>query len=62
MAIGTRLRMLSERVTKESEKIFELYDVDIKSKWYPVIYTLFDTEESKTVTQIANEIGTLTYL
>lgn len=57
MAIGTRLRMLSERVTKESEKIFNLYHVDIKPKWYPIVFTLLQDDEPKTVTSIASEIG-----
>lgn len=56
MALGTRLRILSEKVTKESEKIFELYNVDIKPKWYPIVYTLLN-DQSRTVTQIAEEIG-----
>jgi len=57
MAIGTRLRMLSERVTSEAERIYDLYDVDIKMKWYPVVFSLLEDKEVKTVTQIANEIG-----
>lgn len=55
MALGTRLRMLSEKVTKESEKIFALYDVDIKPKWYPVVYSLLE-ENPKTITKIAKDI------
>lgn len=57
MAIGTRLRMLSERLAKDAEKMFELYNVDIKQKWYPVVFALLEDENSKTVTEIANEIG-----
>lgn len=57
MAIGTRLRMLSEKVIKESEKIYGLYDVDLKPKWFPVIYLIRESNEPKTITQIANEIG-----
>merc|ERR1711941_258838 len=56
MALGTRLRILSEKVTKESEKIFELYNVNIKPKWYPIVYILLNNE-SRTVTQIAEEIS-----
>ena len=56
MAIGTRMRMLSERITKESEQIFALYNIDIKPKWYPVVFSLL-TEETKTVTTLAQEIG-----
>lgn len=57
MAIGTRLRMLSERVGKDAEKICALYNVDIKPKWYPVVYVLMNDIHGKTVTQIASEIG-----
>lgn len=57
MAIGTRLRMLSERLAKDAEKMMALYDIDIKLKWYPVIFELIEDENPKTVTQIANEIG-----
>lgn len=57
MAIGTRLRMLSERVGKDAVKMCELYNVDIKHKWYPVMYILMHDDSGKTVTEIANEIG-----
>jgi len=57
MAIGTRLRLLSERLAEDAEKIFELYQVDIKPKWYPVVFSLIQDDDPKTVTQIANEIG-----
>ena len=57
MAIGTRLRMLSERLAKDAEKMMALYDIDIKLKWYPVIFELIEDENPKTVTEIANEIG-----
>jgi len=56
MAIGSRLRMISQRINNDALKIFKLYGVDIKPKWYPVVYTLLDGQ-SKTVTSIANEIG-----
>ena len=57
MSIGTRLRMLSNRVTKESEKIFGLYKVGLKPKWYPVFFVLCQKESIKTITEIAAEIG-----
>lgn len=57
MAIATRLRLLSERMTKESEKIFHFYGVDIKPKWYPVFYSLSQEPFSKSITTIAKEIG-----
>ena len=56
MAISSRLRMLSERMTKQSVKIYELYGVSLQPKWFPVFYILSKGEE-KTITGIAKEIG-----
>ncbi len=56
MAIGTRLRMLSEKMTEDASKIYEMYNVDLKPKWFPVFYVLSQNEE-KPITIIANEIG-----
>ena len=35
MAIGSRLRMLTDKVTADASQIYQLYDVDIKPKWFP---------------------------
>ncbi|WP_024770304.1 bifunctional helix-turn-helix transcriptional regulator/GNAT family N-acetyltransferase [Aquimarina macrocephali] len=56
IAIGTRLRMLSEKMTEDATKIYEMYDVDLKPKWFPVFYVLSQNSE-KSITAIANEIG-----
>jgi len=56
MAIGSRLRMLTDRITSDAADIYHLYGVDIKPKWFPVLYTLSEGE-SKTITGIAKEIG-----
>lgn len=56
IAIGTRLRMLSEKMTEDATKIYEMYDVDLKPKWFPVFYVLSQNGE-KSITAIANEIG-----
>lgn len=56
MAIGSRLRMLTDRITTDAAGIYQLYGVDIKSKWFPVLYALSGGEE-KTITGIAKEIG-----
>ncbi len=56
MAIATRMRMLSERMTKDAEKICNLYNVDIKLKWYPVFFVLKQSDTPLTVTQIAEQI------
>lgn len=56
MAIGSRLRVLTETLTRDAASIYGLYGVDIKPKWFPVFYSLTD-EQPKSVTNIAKEIG-----
>lgn len=56
MAIGSRLRVLTETLTRDAASIYGLYGVDIKPKWFPVFYSLTD-ERPKSVTAIAKEIG-----
>jgi DNA-binding MarR family transcriptional regulator/N-acetylglutamate synthase-like GNAT family acetyltransferase len=56
MAIGSRLRVLTETLTRDAASIYGLYGVDIKPKWFPVFYSLTD-ELPKSVTAIAREIG-----
>lgn len=56
MAIGSRLRMLTDTITKDASAIYALYGIDFKPKWFPVFYVLAD-EQPKSVTVIAKEIG-----
>jgi DNA-binding MarR family transcriptional regulator/N-acetylglutamate synthase-like GNAT family acetyltransferase len=56
MALGSRLRRLSEEMTEQAAGIYDLYQVDLQPKWFPVFYSLSPTEE-KSITDIAREIG-----
>lgn len=56
VALGSRLRRLSETVTEQAAQVYELYHVDMKPKWFPVYYALADGGQ-KSITQIALEIG-----
>lgn len=56
VAIGSRLRVLTETLTRDASDIYGLYGVDIKPKWFPVFYSLVDGQP-KSVTFIAKEIG-----
>lgn len=56
MAIGSRLRMLTETITEDAAGIYRLYGVDLQPKWFPVFYVL-SRNEWGTVTEIAREIG-----
>src|SRR5882757_3179238 len=56
MALGSRLRRLSEQMTEQAAAIYDLYQVDLQPKWFPVFYSLSPTDE-KSITDIAREIG-----
>ncbi|WP_394674322.1 GNAT family N-acetyltransferase [uncultured Chryseobacterium sp.] len=56
MALGSRLRLLTAKVTEDSSRIYELYQVAFSPKWFPVFFILYE-EGSKTITEIAELIG-----
>lgn len=56
LALGSRLRMLTERITDDAAHIYKLYDVELQPKWFPVFYVL-SQGEPRTITTIAREIG-----
>jgi N-acetylglutamate synthase-like GNAT family acetyltransferase/DNA-binding MarR family transcriptional regulator len=57
MALGSRLRYLSTKVTEDAEKIYKAYETQLKPKWFPVFYLLSNQEKGKPITSIANAIG-----
>ena len=56
VAIGSRLRMLTDKVTEDAANIYKLYDIDMQPKWFPVFYSLIGAE-GKTITELAKGIG-----
>ena len=56
LALGSRLRRLSETFTAEAAQVFALYDVELDPKWFPVFYALSNRGEAS-VSVIAREIG-----
>ena len=56
MALGSRLRLLTSRITEDAARIYELYDADFSPKWFPVFFALWENGET-TITAIADEIG-----
>jgi GNAT superfamily N-acetyltransferase/Mn-dependent DtxR family transcriptional regulator len=56
MALGSRLRRLSETLTEQASQVYQLYNIDMQPKWFPVFYTLSDGH-TKSIVQIAREIG-----
>ena len=45
MAIGSRLRRVSELITEDARRLYELYGVGLQPKWWPVFHVL-SSEES----------------
>lgn len=56
MAMGSRLRLLTNKVTEDAAQIYELYHVEFLPKWFPVFFILSE-EGEKTITDLAYEIG-----
>lgn len=56
VALGSRLRRLSDRLTEDAAEIYTLYNVALDPKWFPVFYVL-SQQESAAVTEIAQIIG-----
>lgn len=56
LAIGSRMRRLTELHMDQASKVYEQYNIEMQAKWFPVFYSLCNGEE-KTITQIAQEIG-----
>jgi GNAT superfamily N-acetyltransferase/DNA-binding MarR family transcriptional regulator len=55
VAIGSRLRLLTDIITEDAARIYKLYDVDLEPKWFPVFVCI--TAGPKSITAIAREIS-----
>ena len=56
LAIASRLRRLTDRMSADDVKIYELFGLDFKPKWFTLFATLMDCQKH-TVTSIAKETG-----
>jgi len=56
MAIGSRLRMLTDKIMEDATQIYKLYEINLKAKWFPVFYILTE-DGSRTITSMAKDIG-----
>lgn len=55
MAIGSRLRLLTDKITSDAADIYKLYNTALQPKWFPVFHTL--TQGDYSITEIAKQIG-----
>lgn len=56
MALGSRLRRLSDQITEDAGQVYKMYNVSLQPKWFPVFHALSQGQD-KTITAIADEIG-----
>lgn len=56
MALGSRLRRLADVLMSDAERIYQLYDVELDPRWFPVFYML-TVKDSAGITEIAEDIG-----
>ena len=56
VAIGSRLRMLTAKITEDAVQLYQIYGTDLQPKWFPVFYILSESSE-KSITEIAVDIG-----
>ena len=50
-AIGSRLRGLSDLITNDAAKVYQLYDIDMQPRWWPVFYVLTESGENSSPRQ-----------
>jgi DNA-binding MarR family transcriptional regulator/N-acetylglutamate synthase-like GNAT family acetyltransferase len=55
MALGSRVRMLSDKITADAVAIYAAYDTQLNPKWFPVFYILSKSGKHA-VTSIAKDI------
>lgn len=56
LALGSRLKRLSDETMKAGRKIYAANKIDFEPKWFPVYYVLSQADQM-TVTEIAEAIG-----
>lgn len=56
MAIGSRLRLLSERLGRDAARVYRHYGLDLEGRWFPVLHALMQQDE-QTVTALAETTG-----
>ncbi len=56
MAIGTRLRLLSERLARDAAQVYRHYGLDFEPRWFPVLYALMETD-GQSVSELTQSTG-----
>jgi len=57
MALGSRLKALSDVITNDAQQIYDLYGETFRPKWFPVFYYLSNQTQGRAITTIAQAIN-----
>jgi len=56
LALGSRLRRLSDRLYKDISEIYARLDLEFEPRWFPVLYLLSENQ-AMAVTEVAQHVG-----
>ena len=56
LALGSRLKRLSDQIMRHGARIYQANDIDFEPKWFPVFYSL-SRKAPLRVTEMAQELG-----
>jgi len=56
LALGSRLKRLSDYIMKEGKELYTLHQIDFEPKWFPVFYSIA-TQHSTNVMKIADSLN-----
>lgn len=56
LSLGSRLRIISEKMLTDASEIYKAYEVPLQPKWFPVFFIL-SKEGNMSVTDIAKSVG-----
>lgn len=56
IAIGTRFRILTDRLMQDADKVYKSLDIDFEPRWFTVFY-LINQKKQITTTELAEQLG-----
>jgi DNA-binding MarR family transcriptional regulator/GNAT superfamily N-acetyltransferase len=57
LSIGSQLRRIYEKLQVEADKVYSKTNLEFKSSWFPIYYTLSKSSRALTVTEITDNIS-----
>ncbi len=57
LALGSRLKRLSDEVLKQGEEVYESLNIDFEPRWFAIVYLLKSEGQPLSITEIADRLG-----